>query len=61
MSEFTGQQLLREAEVSQDIYPVALKSKGNYALGVEWSDGHRSSIYPFARLFSEDIPAAEQS
>jgi DUF971 family protein len=30
--------------------------KGNYAVAVVWSDGHRSSIYPFERLLSEEIP-----
>lgn len=29
--------------------------KGNYAVAVVWSDGHKSSIYPYDRLKSSDI------
>jgi DUF971 family protein len=29
--------------------------KGNYAVAVVWSDGHRSSIYPYERLLSKGI------
>ena len=32
-----------------------MQRKGNYAVAVVWSDGHRSSIYPFERILSDDI------
>jgi DUF971 family protein len=32
-----------------------MEEKGNYAVAVVWSDGHRSSIYSYKRLFSEEI------
>ena len=32
-----------------------MQRKGNYAVAVVWSDDHRSSIYPFERILSDDI------
>jgi DUF971 family protein len=32
-----------------------MTKKGNYAVAVVWSDGHRSSIYPYERLKSHEI------
>ena len=33
-----------------DVYPVHLSAVGNYALSIEWSDGHRTGIYPWDML-----------
>jgi DUF971 family protein len=30
--------------------PVRIQTVGRYAIQIEWSDGHGSGIYPFARL-----------
>jgi DUF971 family protein len=45
--------------VPKDVYPTNMLKKGNYAVAVVWSDGHRSSIYPFQRLLSEEIKGKE--
>ena len=37
------------------MYPTNIITKGNYAVAVVWSDGHRSSIYPYERILSKDI------
>lgn len=50
IDEITGQRRLRIESVSADIKPVRIQSKGNYAVGVHWSDGHTSSIYPYETL-----------
>jgi DUF971 family protein len=34
--------------------------KGNYAVAVVWSDGHKSSIYPYERLKSADVKGETQ-
>lgn len=41
---------------TQDVYPVHLSTVGNYALGIEWNDGHRTGIYPWT-LLRELCPA----
>ncbi len=30
--------------------PTHLSTVGNYALNIEWSDGHRTGIYPWGML-----------
>ena len=51
----SGRSLLENKIIPEDVYPVKLENKGNYAVAVIWSDGHRSSIYPYKRLFSNEI------
>lgn len=50
IDEFSGQKLFRPEVIPKDVYPIKLEYKGNYAVAVIWSDGHRSSIYPFSQL-----------
>ncbi|RAP32773.1 hypothetical protein DID77_04095 [Candidatus Marinamargulisbacteria bacterium SCGC AG-439-L15] len=47
--EFTGELLLSEGDISDDIHVTSSHQVGNYALGIQWSDGHQS-IYPYALL-----------
>lgn len=37
------------------MFPHKIEAKGNYAVAIVWSDGHRSSIYPYKRLWSDEI------
>lgn len=46
---------LSKNQLDPEVYPVKIQQKGNYAIGVIWSDGHKNSIYSFKRLFSEEI------
>ena len=57
IDEFTGEKILKEKLIPTDVHPKKLEDKGNYALAVVWSDGHRSSIYPYKRLLSDEIEA----
>ncbi|GLD93415.1 hypothetical protein PINS_up002007 [Pythium insidiosum] len=50
VDEFTGQQILDPASVSDDITPTGVERKGNYAFAVTWSDGHSSSLYTYEHL-----------
>ncbi|GIX48985.1 MAG: hypothetical protein KatS3mg131_3196 [Candidatus Tectimicrobiota bacterium] len=34
----------------KEVEPVRLSAVGNYALSIEWSDGHRTGIYPWELL-----------
>ena len=45
--EFTGEQLLKDDQVAENIAPESIAPLGNYAVSVTWSDGHRSSVYPY--------------
>ncbi len=47
--ERTGERLLKDEEVPDDIRPLEIRPVGNYAVAIDWSDGH-SSIYPHDRL-----------
>jgi len=55
IDEVDGRQILKVDKVPKDVYPTNMMKKGNYAVAVVWSDGHRSSIYPFERLMSEEF------
>jgi Mrp family chromosome partitioning ATPase len=55
IDEFTGEKILKEKSIPNDVHPKRLEEKGNYAVAIVWSDGHRSSIYPYKRLLSDEI------
>lgn len=38
------------AAVTEDVTPVSLSKRGNYAVSVAWSDGHRGGIYSYEVL-----------
>ncbi|HEX7052218.1 MAG TPA: DUF971 domain-containing protein [Longimicrobiales bacterium] len=50
VDEFSGRPILDPASIMPDIYPEAIRYVGRYALRFEWSDGHRTGIYPFELL-----------
>lgn len=52
VEEFSGKPLLDPASVSEDIVPSDFAPIGNYAVSVQWSDGH-SSLYPYS-AFARD-------
>lgn len=53
IDELSGAMILKKDSIDPEVYPVRIEEKGNYAVAVVWSDGHRSSIYPYKRLLSE--------
>jgi DUF971 family protein len=50
VEEMTGRALLDPATVAADVYPLGIRYVGRYALQFDWSDGHRTGIYPFDQL-----------
>lgn len=55
VDEMTNELKLTEKDVPEDVLPTHYEPKGNYALAVVWSDGHKSSIYPYERLLNWEI------
>jgi len=51
VEEMTGRQILRASDVSENIRPMKMYPTGQYALSVDWSDGHRS-VYPYRQIKS---------
>ena len=50
VEEFSGKPLLDPNDVPDHVYPVRMQPMGNYAMAVQWSDGHSSSIFPYEML-----------
>lgn len=50
VEEFSGRQILKPEEVADNVYPLRMQPMGNYAIAIQWSDGHSSSIYPYEVL-----------
>lgn len=61
VEEFTGRQLLIPSTISESIYPLRMYPTGNYALSVDWSDGHRS-LYPYKqiRAITDDLISSQE-
>lgn len=50
VNELTGETMLKEADVKEDIAPKTITPLGNYAVGITWNDGHSSGIYPYKNI-----------
>ncbi len=52
VNEFTNAPLLDTNSVPGDIKAETIQTLGNYAIGITWSDGHSSGIFPWEHLRS---------
>ncbi len=50
IEEMTGQPLLDPATVPESIRARSIKVVGQYAIQIDWSDGHSTGIYNFRDL-----------
>lgn len=57
VDENSGERLLDPNTVPEDISIETIQSVGRYAVGILWSDGHRTGIYPYDLLkrLSKDL------
>lgn len=52
IEEMSGRKLLDPLKVRADVRPRTISSIGNYAIGINWSDGHNSGLDSFDHLRS---------
>jgi Mrp family chromosome partitioning ATPase/DUF971 family protein len=50
VNEMTGEKMLEEGHIKQDIAAKEIIPLGNYAIGITWNDGHSSGIYPYKNI-----------
>lgn len=50
VNEISGDKILKEADVREDIAPTKITPLGNYAIGITWNDRHSSGIYPYKNI-----------
>ncbi len=50
VNEFSGEQMLDVETIPPDIHAKTVDPVGNYALAIEWSDGHATGFFPYSRL-----------
>ena len=56
VNEFTGERTADPAAVPADIHPREIRTVGNYALAITWSDGHSTGLFPYPVI--EQLAAA---
>jgi len=49
IDEWTGEKLFKEEDIPTNVEPIKIEYAGNYAVRIDWSDGHHS-IYPLRML-----------
>jgi len=59
VNEYTGEKMLNPDTIPDDIHAKEVQPLGNYALAINWSDGHSSGIFTWEHLkeHSEEIAA----
>ncbi|MFN0050598.1 MAG: DUF971 domain-containing protein [Planctomycetales bacterium] len=50
IDEHTGARILDPTTIPPDIHPTGMSFTGNYALKINWSDGHSTGLYTWDLL-----------
>ncbi len=61
VEEMSGRKLLDPKTVRPDVSPRKIVSIGNYAIGLDWNDGHNSGIHSFKDLRTSGAHTATNS
>jgi len=51
VDEITGRRTLKRESLRADVRPLKIEPVGRYGIHIEWSDGHRTGMYHFDRLY----------
>jgi len=50
VEEWSGKRVVGEQHVSETVKPRGMQQVGNYAIRIDWSDGHSTGIYSWDYL-----------
>lgn len=50
VDEYSGEQKLDVDSIPADIKPNSVETVGNYAIAIDWSDGHTTGFFPYTRI-----------
>ena len=50
IDEWSHEPILKPEQVPESVRPITIESVGQYALTIQFNDGHRTGIYTFAML-----------
>jgi len=50
VDEMSRRPILDPASIPDDVHATEVRTIGNYALGITWSDGHSTGFFPYRRL-----------
>lgn len=50
VDEITGEKILDDSTIPQDIHPLKYARVGNYAVEILWSDDHDTGIFTYEKL-----------
>ena len=48
INEFTGEEMVDNDSIPEDIKASEIRSVGNYAMAITWSDGHSTGLFPYS-------------
>ncbi len=62
VNEMNGSQILDKASIADTIFAKDVRTIGNYAIHVEWSDGHDSGLFPYPAIerLLDTLPATTE-
>lgn len=60
VDEWTRRRRITRDKVKPDVRPTKVELVGRYAVQFDWSDGHRTGIYPFDLLYEIATGKAER-
>jgi DUF971 family protein len=50
IDEWTHEPILKPESISENVRPLKVESVGQYALSIQFNDGHKTGIYTFSLL-----------
>ncbi len=58
VEEWTGKRTVGEAQVDPSVHSMGMVAVGNYAIQINWSDGHTTGIYSWDYLLKLRVEQA---